>query len=233
MSLPTRILVTGGGTGLGKAIAAACVKAGAQVVICGRRQTLLAEAAREIGAEATPLDIRETLPDDLGAFDGLVHAAGARVHASVSHWDPSDAQDLWDLHVGALARLSARLTPGAHGGSILALSSTLALSPVEGSAIYSTTKAAQLALVRSLALEGAGQRVRANSLVLGVVPTDMTRSAPEGTEDLRLEALARLHPLGLGHPDDVAAAAVSLLSNPWITGAELLADGGLSLNPQP
>jgi NADP-dependent 3-hydroxy acid dehydrogenase YdfG len=165
MSLPTRILVTGGGTGLGKAIAAACVKAGAQVVICGRRQTLLAEAAREIGAEATPLDIRETLPDDLGAFDGLVHAAGARVHASVSHWDPSDAQDLWDLHVGALARLSARLTPGAHGGSILALSSTLALSPVEGSAIYSTTKAAQLALVRSLALEGAGQRVDRKSVV--------------------------------------------------------------------
>ncbi len=233
MSLPTRILVTGGGTGLGKAIAAACAQAGAQVVICGRREKLLAATAKTIGAVPLPLDILETLPEDLGPFDGLVHAAGARVHASVDHWDPSDAQDLWDLHVGALARLAARLTPGAQGGSILALSSTLALSPVEGSAIYSTTKAAQLALVRSLALEGAGRGVRANSLVLGVVPTDMTRTAPAGTEDLRLETLARLHPLGLGTPENVASAALSLLSNRWVTGAELLADGGLHLNSGP
>ena len=78
----------------------------------------------------------------------------------------------------------------------------------------------------------------------GLVPLkmpfgDLTDIATIGAEQAvngdaqRLEALARLHPLGLGHAEDVASAALSLLSNPWITGAELLADGGLSLNPGP
>ena len=71
--------------------------------------------------------------------------------------------------------------------------------------------------------------VRVNALVLGVVPTDMTRSQPAGEPDPHLDRLASLHPLGLGTPENVAAAALALLANPWITGAELAVDGGLSL----
>ena len=227
--LPNRILVTGGGTGLGRAIAQACCEAGAQVVICGRRAELLQETAQSIGATAHACDITNPHAfDELEAFDGLVHAAGVRVHASVADWNTQTGQDLWNLHVDALARIAREISPP-KGGSILVLSSSLALKPVQGSSSYSATKAAQLSLVRSLALELAPKKVRVNALVLGVVPTDMTRSQPVGEKDPRLDELARLHPLGLGEPENVASAAVELLSNPWITGAELAVDGGLSL----
>lgn len=230
--LPKRILVTGGGTGLGRAIAQECCKAGAQVVICGRRAELLQETAQSIGAAAYPCDITDPHAlDDLAGFDGLVHAAGIRAHARVEDWDSQEGAQLWNVHVDALARL-ARTVSSVSGGSILALSSSLALKPVDGSSAYSATKAAQLSLIRSLALELAPAGIRVNALVLGVVPTAMTRSRPAGEEDPHLDALARLHPLGLGDAQNVASAAVELLSNPWITGAELAVDGGLSLAGQ-
>jgi len=198
-------------------------------VICGRRADLLQETAQMIGATAHACDITSPgVLDAVGEFDGLVHAAGARVHAKVEDWSSQEAEALWQVHVDALARLSCCVRPNP-GGAILALCSSLALRPVQDSAAYSATKAAQLSLVRSLALELAPRGIRVNALVMGVVPTDMTRSRPAGEKDPRLDALARLHPLGLGDPQNVASAALELLSNPWITGAELAVDGGLSL----
>ena len=227
--LPRRILVTGGGTGLGRAIAAACSQAGADVVLCGRRASVLKEAAESIGASFHACDL--TTPDALapiGFFDGVVHAAGARVHAATEDWTTEAGETLWRLHVDALAKLAQAVSKDS-GGSILALSSSLAVRPVAGSAAYSATKAAQLSLVRSLALELAPQKIRVNALVLGVVPTDMTRTQPAGEPDPHLDDLARLHPLGLGTPEHVASAALAILGNPWITGSELAVDGGLSL----
>ncbi|MEE2749895.1 MAG: SDR family oxidoreductase [Myxococcota bacterium] len=228
-TLPGRILVTGGGTGLGRAIATACRNAGAEVVLCGRRESVLQETAESIGASFHACDLNEPLAlEGIGPFDGVVHAAGARLHAGVADWSPEQGERLWRLHVDALARMAQRMSKDS-GGSILALASSLAIRPVVGSAAYSATKAAQLSLVRSLALELAPMKIRVNALVLGVVPTDMTRSQPAGEPDPHLDRLASLHPLGLGTPENVASAALALLANPWITGAELAVDGGLSL----
>ncbi len=228
-NLPSRIVVTGGGTGLGRAIATVCREAGADVVLCGRREPVLQETAQKIGATFHACDLTEPHAlEGIGRFDGVVHAAGARVHAPAADWSPEEGERLWRLHVDALARMAQKMSKDS-GGSILALSSSLAVRPVAGSAAYSATKAAQLSLVRSLALELAPMRVRVNALVLGVVPTDMTRSQPAGELDPHLDQLAKLHPLGLGTPENVASAALALLANPWITGAELAVDGGLSL----
>jgi NAD(P)-dependent dehydrogenase (short-subunit alcohol dehydrogenase family) len=83
--------------------------------------------------------------------------------------------------------------------------------------------------MRSLALELAPRGVRANSVLVGVVPTAMTTARRGAASvDEQLDALRALHPLGrLGTPEEVGRAVVSLLENPWVTGAELAVDGGL------
>lgn len=233
MSLPRRVLVTGGGTGIGRGIAAALRDAGAEVVICGRRAAPLDEAARALGLMGVVGDVTgapEALLDAAGPLDGLVHNAGALVRGPVGTWAAADWDAMWAVHVRGPALLSqafvARLTgPGA----IVAVNSTLARRTAPASAAYSAAKAAQLSLVRSLAQELAPRGIRVNAVLAGVVPTAMT-TARRGSAsvDEQLEALRVLHPLGrLGTPADVAQAVVSLLANPWVTGAEVPVDGGL------
>ncbi len=201
---------------------------GAEVVICGRREETLEKAARETGASAVVADVLDTatLLGRCGPLDGLVHNAGRRVHASLGAWTQEDWQALWELHVQAPAMLSQAFARQCEGpGAIVAVSSTLALKSLQGAAAYSATKAALLSLVRSLAIELAPQGIRANAVLPGAVPTDMILDGLTNTAEL--DALAAHHPLGLGTPEDVARAVVSLLENPWITGTEMVVDGGL------
>ena len=227
-ALPRRILVTGGGSGIGRAVAAMLVERGAEVLICGRRQEVLEQAARQTGATAVVADVLDTssLPGRCGPLDGLVHNAGRRVHASVGDWTQEDWQALWELHVQAPAMLSQAFARQCEGpGAIVAVSSTLALRGLKGAAAYSATKAALLALVRSLAIELAPQGIRANAVLPGAVPTDMVLDGLR--QPAELAALTAQHPLGLGTPEDVALAVVALLENPWTTGTEMVVDGGL------
>jgi NAD(P)-dependent dehydrogenase (short-subunit alcohol dehydrogenase family) len=99
----------------------------------------------------------------------------------------------------------------------------------EQEAAANAAKAAQASLCRTLALELAPRGIRANVVVPGVVPTDMTRAPRDGADvEAQLEGLRRLHPLGrLGTPADVGQAVAFLLHAEWITGAALAVDGGL------
>ena len=100
-------------------------------------------------------------------------------------------------------------------------------------AVYSAAKAGLLQVMRVLALAGAVRQIRANAVLPGVVATDML-DAPRhlgGGQD-QVAALRALHPLGrLGTPGDVARSIVYLLDSPWITGTELVVDGGLLIHP--
>lgn len=232
MSLPQRILVTGGGTGLGYAIAEELVQRGAEVIICGRRRRVIERAAAQIGAVPLSGDITgppEPLLQAIGPIDGLVHNAGSQLPEPLGEWSEQAWSDLWRVHVLGPALLSQAFAAQCVGpGAIVAISSTLALRPAPGAAAYSSAKAALTALIRSLALELAPKKIRANAVLPGVVPTAMTRRT-EGdfSPEQRLEALKALHPLGLGEPEDVAQAVIALLENPWITGATLNVDGGM------
>jgi NAD(P)-dependent dehydrogenase (short-subunit alcohol dehydrogenase family) len=110
------------------------------------------------------------------------------------------------------------------GGAMVLLSSTLAERPIATSAVYSATKAGLQAMGKVLAAQGAQRSLRVNSLCLGVVETPMVSG-----DAARLAAVEKLHPLGLGKPSDVASAIVWLLGAPWMTGSEILLDGGLLL----
>jgi NAD(P)-dependent dehydrogenase (short-subunit alcohol dehydrogenase family) len=232
MSLPQRILVTGGGTGIGYAIAESLVQRGATVFICGRRRKVLERAANQIGATPISGDITgapEPLLQACGPLDGLVHNAGCLIQENIGQWTARAWQDLFEVHVQGPALLSQAFAAQAKGpGAIVAVGSTLGERPIAGSAAYAAAKAGLMSLVRSLALELAPQGIRANAVLPGVVPTAMTQRA-QGDLSAResLKALEALHPLGLGQPEQVAQAVIGLLENEWISGAALTVDGGL------
>ena len=232
MSLPERILVTGGGTGLGYAIAEQLVRRGSEVIICGRRRKVIERAALQIGATPLSGDITgppEPLLAATGPIDGLIHNAGHHFEEFIGEWSDASWEALWEVHVRGPAMLSQAFAAQCEGpGSIVAIASTLGERTIPGSAAYSAAKAGLQSLVRSLSIELAPHGIRANAVLPGVVPTDMTkRSRGEQSPEESLQALDELHPLGLGSPQQVAHAVVSVLENPWISGASLAVDGGL------
>ena len=226
-----RVLVTGGGTGLGRGIAAALVAKGDSVVICGRRIDPLKAAAAALKVEWIQADVTEdpeaTL-DAAGPIDGLVHCAGVYRHAALGAWDAA----LWDMHhavhVRGPALLSQAFAARCETGGIVFVSSTLAVRTAPGAAAYASSKAAVDSLAQSLA-QSLAPRIRVNCVQPGVVPTAMTRAPRDGADpDAQLESLRTLHPMGrLGTPTDVGEAVAFLLHAPWVTGAKLPVDGGL------
>lgn len=225
MSAPIqRALVTGGGTGIGRAIAAALRQSGLEVVIVGRRAELLQQTARELDVVALPGDIvaePERVIADAGPLQVLVNNAGHQIAAPVGQWRSEDFASLYAVHTIAPALLSQAFAAQCDGpGRIVHIASTLATRPAPTTAAYAAAKAGMLALSRALALELAPRQITSNALLPGVVPTDMTAG--------RADALVGLHPLGrLGRGQDIADAVRWLVEAPWVTGAELPVDGGL------
>jgi len=250
-----RVLVTGGGSGIGRAVVDRLCAGGARVVVVGRRADRLDAACAAWPGQvwALPCDLGDPTArtglvararDLLGGLDGLVHSAGNVVHQPPGHIDETALRAQIELNLIAPLRLGEEaLSVLDEGGGVVFVASTLAWRPVRTSAAYSAAKAGLLAAMASLALEGAPRRVRFNAVAPGLVDTEMIRAlrlapgepVPAGAaydERLRaqLDALRGLHPLGrLGTPDDVAAAIVHLLGAPWCTGSTLRIDGGLLL----
>jgi NAD(P)-dependent dehydrogenase (short-subunit alcohol dehydrogenase family) len=226
----SRVLVTGGGTGIGRGIAQALVAAGYTVCINGRRAELLNAAAAELGATAVPGDITTDAEAIIAAArpDHLVNNAGFYRHAPLGTWSAALFESLYRVHVVGPALLAQAFAAQLDGpGSVTNIASTLAQRPAPGAAAYAAAKAGLVQLTRQLALEGAARGVRANALLPGVVPTDMTAADRDGQADLSAHFLA-LHPIGrLGTPADVGAAVVWLVQAPWVTGAAIPVDGGL------
>lgn len=210
-----RVLVTGGGTGIGAAIADRLQREGHEPIVCGRRP-IQRPGALVWDVTCDP----EGLIEAAGPLDALVNNAGHAEHRSVQDWDEAVWTEHFRVHVLAPALLSRAFARGRQTGSIVNIASTLADRPVAGTAPYAAAKAGLVAQTRALALELA-PRVRVNALLVGCVRTAMTQD--------RQEALGALHPLGLGEPSDVADAVMWLLGARWVTGAALPVDGGLSL----
>jgi NAD(P)-dependent dehydrogenase (short-subunit alcohol dehydrogenase family) len=228
-----RVLVTGGGTGIGAGVAAAARARGLEVVLCGRRVAPLRATAAIVGADVVVGDVTgdpASILEAAGPVDGLVHCAGAYVHAHLGTWAAEDFAGQFAVHVTGPALLSQAFAARLAGpGAVVFVGSTLGARPAPGAAAYAAAKAAQASLCHSLAQTLASRGVRVNAVLPGVVPTDMTRAPRDGLPvEAQLEALRALHPLGrLGTPADVGEAVAFLLCAPWITGVTLPVDGGL------
>lgn len=250
-----KVLVTGGGSGMGLAVAEALLRAGGQVAVSGRRAERLDALVRVWPGQAVALPCDLASPseragllararDALGGLDGLVHSAGVVEHQLPGHISEDALRAQLEVNLVAPLRLGEEaLSVLESGGGMVFIASTLALRPLPTSAVYSAAKAGLLAAMRSLAMAGAARSIRANAVCPGVVDTEMVRAPrlapgeapPEGAElekriSDQLSFLGALHPLGrLGKAEEVAEAVIHLLGAPWTTGSELVIDGGLLL----
>ena len=239
-------LVTGGSRGIGKAIGAALARAGAQVVLTSRKQDVLDAAAAEIGGGALGFAAHAGEPDQaraavafavdrFGDLDVLINNAatnpyfGPVLGISESQMDKTVQVNQRALVSWTREAVAAGLgrRPGA---AVVNIASIGGLSVEAGIGYYNVTKAAVLHLSRQLAAELA-PAVRVNAIAPGLVKTDLARVLWEEHGD----AVAARTPLGrLGEPEDIASAAVFLVSeaSSWMTGACLVVDGGALLGPK-
>lgn len=236
-------LITGGGTGIGRAIALLFAREGAKVVVAGRRSEPLQEVVNEIralGATATFSrgDVTRTERVELmvqgaifnfGGLDILVNAAGCFYEGAVTDTD----EKRWDRIVGTnlkgaymVSRLAIPAMAKRGGGSIINIASVFGLTGMERGAAYCASKGGLIQLTRAMALDCAAERIRVNAICPGQVDTPMMRD--DKGQPTRLAQSARL-PMGRpGTAEDVAGLALFLASpdSRWMTGGVLSVDGG-------
>jgi len=236
-------IVTGGGSGIGKAIAQAFVREGARVAICGRDHGKLERAATEIGpsclavaADLSDHDTPETLVartlERFGRIDTLVNNAAVLLPGTAESLSDSQWEQTYSVNVRAVWQLSRAVLPhlrAAGGGSIINIGSVLSSLGARNRVAYAASKGAVLAMTRAMALDHATENIRINCICPGIVETELV-AAFNLDEKARQQRIAA-HPMGrFGQPAEIAGLAVFLASDEaaWITGSAFPVDGGYS-----
>ena len=244
-----KALITGAGSGIGKTIAAQFAEAGAEVICNGRTPQQLEDAAHQIRlkggqAHALAFDVSDEaqvetafaeIAATVGVLDILVcNAAVLTKHdfltASAESWDTVQETNLRGAFLCAREAVKLMLN---RGGVILNIASVAALHPaVFGNAQYGASKAALLALTRSLALEFAADGIRCNAIAPGAVLTEVGGATREKQPVFGPFAQpSRILLNRIGKPDDIATAALYLASDAssYVTGRTLVVDGSLMI----
>lgn len=238
-------IVTGAGSGIGRACAIALAREGAHVALCGRRKDRIEEVAREIGdrAFAVVADLSHTgelnhlLDQTVSRFGGLnflVNNAGILIVGNAEQITEEQWDQLFNVNVRSVWLLSRGALPHMRksgGGSIINVASTLGIVGARNRAAYAPSKGAVILLTKSMAIDHGHENIRVNAICPSFVETELTASLMAQVSDpaaARRERTAS-HPIGrLGCPEDVAGLAVYLASDEssWTTGAALPVDGG-------
>ena len=238
-------LITGGGTGLGNAMARALSQCGARVVICGRREEMLKKAASELGPNAayrvhdvTETDransLVESIEKEFGPLDILINNAGQHQKKDSVAVSPGEFADILAVHVKAgfaLSQATARSMLSRHTGSIIFISSMTALFGLPSVAAYSAAKSAVTGLVRALAVEWSPSGLRVNAIAPGWIESDMMHAVMKSDPDRERKILNRTPLQRFGEQEDIGWAAAYLCSPAakFVTGTCLVVDGGVSI----
>ena len=245
-------LVTGAGSGIGKEIALLYARQGAKVVVADLNTEAAGAVAAEITAQggtanAQPLDVadeaqaREAVAATVqryGRLDILVNNAGISqvgnlLETSSEEFDRVMSVNLKGVFLCSKYGVDQMLAQEPQGGVLVNIASVAGMIAVDRRVAYGTSKAAVIALTRSIAMDFVGQGIRANAVCPGTVHTPfvegyLERHFADNKDEVRNQLHAR-QPLGrMGRPEEIASAALYLASDEaaFVTGSALIIDGG-------
>ena len=246
---PRTAVITGAGSGLGRATALRFAAEGCRLLLVGRREIPLLETVAMIERESlngqrcsiASLDVAdvgamEEAVDSFAAtyehIDALVANAGinpqrtAALETDDEHWDETLRVNLTGMHRSVTAVLPYMMEQ--KSGAIVTLGSIAGQASMEKRAAYGPSKAGVILYTKNLAVDYAKYNIRANCVCPGFVITDICREWVEGLSKEQRKELEASHPLGLGKPEDIANAAWFLCGSDsrWISGVDLSVDGG-------
>ena len=240
------ILITGGGSGLGKGAAEHFVRCGARVTICGRRAEKVHAVAEQLGdaccAVAGDITIaadrerivQTAISHGKGLY-ALINNAGNMYRGAIEGLEEQKLLEIFNNNVVAAMMLTGLAVPHLEKteGAVLFLGSTHTRRAIPGASPYAASKAAVQGLSRVLAAELGAKKIRVNCILPGAVFTEINQRAglfDDETAKKRLEGMADLHALGrIGTEEEIAEAAEYLIRTQWTTGAIVDVDGGFGL----
>ncbi|MCL5029259.1 MAG: SDR family oxidoreductase [Bacteroidetes bacterium] len=238
-----KYVVTGATSGIGKKITEDLINNGAEVLAIGRRADKLENLKEKFGAKIRiePLDVNnfDLLKVAIEKFseekriDGSVHCAGINKFTPLRAFNWNDAEQIIKTSLFAGIELikivsSKKISSGK--GSHILIGSVAGIKGEVGFTAYSAAKSAVIGAVRTMALELAIKDIRVNTITPGWIQTEMTDSI-DARYPGHIETIKLQHPLGIGTVEDVSNLAMFLLSDEakWITGTNIVIDGGYSI----
>jgi NAD(P)-dependent dehydrogenase (short-subunit alcohol dehydrogenase family) len=238
-----RAVITGGGSGIGRAVCQRLAAHGARVAVLDIDLDSAKATADTVDGLAVHVDVTDadamrsaldTAAAELGGVSILMNNAGNSTMAPLAGWDPEEWDRIVRLNLtgvfnGMRAGVPHLLSAG--GGAVVNTSSISATRPAAGEAPYSAAKAGVMALTASAALEY-GPVIRVNAVAPGMIRTKLTKPLLDGLPD-EVERYRRTTPMGrIGDPEDIADVVLFLCSDlaRFITGQTIVVDGGMTLH---
>lgn len=235
------ILVTGASSNIGRKIAVKCSEMGAKMIITARCEERLIETVCAMTGEGhqiitNDLSDAEQIPilvEKLPELDGIVMCAAIFRTTPIRNNRRKYTEEMFNTNTFAnidLVQLLLKNKKIKDGGSILFISSVAAYRPYAGNALYSATKGAINSFCQVLAIEQGSKKIRANCISPGIIKRDLKVKEWAVTQEELAKEEARF-PLGFGHTEDIAYAAVYMMSDAsrWVTGTNMIVDGGQSI----
>lgn len=237
------VLITGGSSGLGFAIAEVFVSQGAEVIITGRRQPQLDEAVSRLGGNVSAVRTDISSPAELADLYTHISAVHGRIDVLIANAGMGEVEPLGAITEAGFDRVFATNVKGTtftvqgalplmgEGSSIVIIGSTSSINPGPGLSVYGATKAALRAMLRSWILDIKGSGVRINLLSPGPVDTPSLRDVLGENAQQVIDVFKEKSTLGrIGQAHEIGQAVLFLASDAssYINGAELFADGGAS-----
>jgi NAD(P)-dependent dehydrogenase (short-subunit alcohol dehydrogenase family) len=235
------ILVTGASSGIGRQVAISCSQMGAKLVITGRDKARLEDTFKALEGKGHIQQVcdlmdekqRTAFVESLPNIDGVVHCVGVVMAAPAKFTEEKHLRHVMSTNFEVAVLTIGRLLRAKKlnkNSSLVFFSSIGAHYPYNGGSLYNASKAAIEAYSRNIALEHFNTGIRSNCLVPAMVNTPMYDETIKGMYRGADEYAAK-YPLGIGKPEDIANAAIYLLSDAsrWVTGINLTLDGGYTL----